>query len=231
MNFRKIGCLVGISIFTFCSIVTHAAESQLRIFLGNDAPDVQLSIYNIAENRENGFELLPQFDGVDIEFDKLDTAQSSKEAAEAVYQWIVQQEIKEDQTCLTNEEGKANFSVDSGLYLLAKISDEGQMAPVLINVLEEFEGEYIDISPKYSPNQPDKPDEPDKPDKPDEPEQPDEPDKPDKPDEPEQPDKSDNSKKPDAPNTGDETNILLWCGVAGAALAGMIVVFLKIRKR
>ena len=218
MNFRKMGCLMGISIFTLCSIVTQAAESQLRIFLGNDAPDVQLSIYNIAENTENGFELLPQFDGVDIEFDKLDTAQSSKEAAEAVYEWIVQQEIKEDQTCLTNEEGKANFSVDSGLYLLAKISDEGEMAPALLNVLEEFEGEYIDISPKYSPNQPDKPNEPDEPDKPDEPEQPDNPDGPD------------NSKKPDAPNTGDEANILLWCGVAGAALVGMIVVFFKIRK-
>ena len=170
MNFRKFGYLVGVSVFMLCSVVTQAAQSQLRIFLGKNAVNVGLSIYSVAEHTSDGLKLLPEYSGLEIDFGKLSKAQESKNAAEAVYEWIQDKNIEEDQTSVTNEEGKAAFNVDSGLYLLAKESGDGEMSPVLLNVLEEFEGEYIDISPKYNTLGPDGPGGPGGPEEPEDPE-------------------------------------------------------------
>ena len=155
MNFRKISYLIITAVLALNCITVQAAESQLRIFLGKDAKNVELSIYDIAESVNDEFELLPEYEGLEIDFSNLTTAQESKEAAEEVYGWIQENAIVAEQKTLTNEEGKAVFLVEKGLYLLMEESDEGEMAPVLLNVLEEFDGEYIDISPKYSVNKPD----------------------------------------------------------------------------
>lgn len=150
MKLRKFKLGIFLIMFLICSISVEASNCQLQVSLGKEADQVELSIYKIAEAEENGYECLSDYNEIDLELMQLKKANDIKDASRKVYAWIKDQNISADKKGQTNDDGQVVFSVDCGAYLIAKESKEGEMAPVLVMIPNEYDSQTFQAAPKYS---------------------------------------------------------------------------------
>ena len=153
-------------------------------------------------------------------------------------------DVQPEQLGTTRPDGSVSFSVSSGVYVIAKVSERGTMPPVLLILPEDQLETYIMISPKFSDSdEPGKPgdDDPDDDDKPKNPGDDDPDDK--EPGDKEPGDKEPGGKEPgdkepgnkepgdkgpvESAKTGDSANVWLWSAVLAVALVGIAVVVKK----
>lgn len=205
---KRLGIYILAILVLMSGISVQAAGCKLRVSLGEEGDYVQLSLYQVAYYEGEEYEYLPEYDGLDVDFAQLNTAARHKEAASAVDKWIVENDVAYIDQGITNQDGVVRFTVQDGIYLIRKTSDEGVMNPFLVIVAASGEEEYLDASPKYS-----------------------ELSDPGDPEEPDTPDDSESSEESDENvGTGDDSNIILWAGACCLALVSVIGV-LKYRKR
>lgn len=244
MKFRKMSFILCIMMFLFSGLAAYAAECELGIALGEKGAGVELAIYKVAEIKDGEYVWLSDYEGIKVDLDKVSSAEETKEAAQKLYSWSTEKNVEAQLAGVTDEKGSISFEVNTGVYVIAKQSEKGSMAPVLFMVSEEQTEEYLILSPKFSV-QDDKDDTDDKDDKDDIDDKDDADDKDDSDDKDGADDKDDSDDKNDADDkdntgeenkkdsdtsdkkagakTGDASKVVLWVAVLVAALAGAAV--------
>lgn len=147
---RKIHLGIVLIIFMLCGIHAEAAEYQLKISLGKDGGRIALNLYQIAEAAGSTYECLPVYQGADVRLTSLKTAKETKNAAQTLADYIKKNQCSPSKSVETGSDGKVTAAVGAGAWLLTKESEEGEMAPVLILIPADYEGETLDIAPKFS---------------------------------------------------------------------------------
>lgn len=150
MRFRKFKFGIFLLLFLLCGISAEAANCQLHVSLGKEGSQIKLSAYKLADAKEDTYEWLSEYDGIDVQLSELKKAKDIKEASEKTYDWIKDKKIQAEKSGLTNESGEIVFSVDTGAYLIAKESTEGEMAPVLVMIPDGYDSQSFAVAPKYS---------------------------------------------------------------------------------
>ena len=139
MKLRKFKFGIFLLLFLLCGISAEAANCQLHVSLGQEGSQVKLAIYKIADAKEDTYQWLEKYDGINIQLENLKKAQELKDASEKIRGWIEEKNLLADKTGQTNESGELVFSVESGAYLIVKESTEGEMAPVLVMLPEGYD--------------------------------------------------------------------------------------------
>ena len=154
------------------------------------------------------------------------SAFETMESAKKICDWISENNIQVDQQKVTDDNGTALFDVDTGVYVVEKVSEEGTMAPILFFLTEEMSGENVVLAPKFGQSvTPDNPDDPNNPDNPYNPEDSNE------------PDVSEELKQPVVERivtllkTGDNAKVVLWIGILIIALIGILLINKKRESR
>ena len=204
MKFRKMGFILCMMMLLFGGITAYAAECDLGITLGEKGAEVELAVYKVSDIQDGEYVWLPEYEGVKVDLSKVSSAAETKEAAEKLYGWVTEKNLSATLRGTTDENGSVSFKLDSGAYVIAKESEKGSMAPVLLILSEEQTEDSLILSPKFSIQD----------------------DKDDKDDEDDKDDKDDKDKTTGA-QTGDTTNVALWVSVLVAALAGIVIVVKK----
>lgn len=230
MKFRRMSFILCMLLFFVSSISAYAAQCELGVSLGEKGAGIELSIHKVSDIEDGEYVWLQEYKGANVDLSKVTTAAQMKDAAEKLYKWSVDKNIQPGQHGTTGADGSVSFSVGSGVYVLAKVSEKGTMAPVLLILPEEQLETYIMISPKFSDS-----DEPGKP----EDEEPGDKEPGDKePGDKEPGGKEPGNKEPggkepgdkgpvESAKTGDSANVWLWSAVLAVALVGIAVVVKK----
>ena len=213
MKFRKMSFILCMMILLFGGITAYAAECNLGISLGEKGAEVELAVYKVSDIQDGEYLWLPEYEGVNVDLTKVSSAAETKEAAEKLYGWITEKSLSASLRGTTDENGSVSFQLDLGVYVIAKESEKGSMAPVLLMLSEGQTEDSLILSPKFSVD--DDKDDDDKDD-----------DKEDKKEEDDTEDKDDKNQTTGA-KTGDTTNVALWVSVMVAALAGIVIVVKK----
>ena len=174
MKFRRMSFVLCMLLFFVSSISAYAAQCELGI--GEKGSAVELSVYKTADIEDGEYVWLQEFAGVDVDLKNVSSAAETKAAAEKIYQWSTEKNVQPTQNGTTDENGTVSFTIDSGVYVIVKVSEKGSMAPVLLILPEEQLEAYMVLSPKFSVSEGEK--EPEGPDNPENPENPDNPDNP-----------------------------------------------------
>ena len=219
MKFRKMSFILCMMILLFGGITAYAAECNLGISLGEKGAEVELAVYKVSDIQDGEYLWLSEYEGVNVDLTKVSSAAETKEAAEKLYGWITEKSLSASLRGTTDENGSVSFQLDSGVYVIAKESEKGSMAPVLLMLSEGQTEDSLILSPKFSVD-----DDKDDDDKDDDDDMDD--DKEDKKEEDDTEDKDDKNKTTGA-KTGDTTNVALWVSVMVAALAGIVIVVKK----
>ena len=244
MKFRRMSFVLCMLLFLVSSISAYAAQCELGVSLGEKGAGIELSVYKVADIEDEEYVWLQGYEGVNVDLSKATNAVQMKDAAEKLHKWSVNKNIQPEQRGTTRPDGSVSFSVSSGVYVLAKVSERGTMPPILLILPEDQLETYIMISPKFSDSdEPGKPGD-DDPDDEDEPKNPGDDDPGDKepgdkepggkePSDKEPGDKEPGGKEPgdkgpvESAKTGDSANVWLWSAVLAVALVGIAVVVKK----
>lgn len=145
-------CYVGVflTLFLMLGSCAEAAGYQLNISLGKEGSGVTLAAYRIADATEQGYEWRKEYEGIGIELSQLKKAKEMQEAAKKLQSWIEEKKLSATHGVTTDQSGKTVILAESGAYLIVKESTEGEMSPVLVMIPKDYDGESLEISPKYS---------------------------------------------------------------------------------
>lgn len=115
----------------FCA-VSVKAESDGKVSLQLSRPDVAMSLYQVAEAKEDGLYYTEAFADCNVKLETVSQAEA-QEAADALASYVKAQKLK-GRVRKTDQNGMLSFTeLEDGVYLL--IQDEGQDTLIVQNML------------------------------------------------------------------------------------------------
>ena len=112
--------------------VSVKAESAGKVSLQLSRPDVAMSLYQVAEAKENGLYYTEAFADCNVKLETVSQAEA-QEAADALASYVKAQKLK-GRVQKTDQNGLLSFTeLEDGVYLL--IQDEGQDTLIVQNML------------------------------------------------------------------------------------------------
>ena len=115
----------------FCA-VSVKAESAGKVSLQLSRPDVAMSLYQVAEAKEDGLYYTEAFADCNVKLETVSQAEA-QEAADALASYVKAQKLK-GRVQKTDQNGMLSFTeLEDGVYLL--IQDEGQDTLIVQNML------------------------------------------------------------------------------------------------